>query len=143
MITDIQNTNSLIEKSLWPRTNGFDRALSWHSPGLKSVRVKGAEVSPAVWLAVNLRQALDTLQIGKLCAALKAGGLVSATREHTLRAALAPWRHAVVLRGSDCQRPRTARADPTLIEYDRTVRYLPVLAKGALFLRPRAQSKRV
>jgi hypothetical protein len=52
--------------------------------------------------------------------------------EHTLRAALTLWRRAVALMGPNCQRPKTARTAPSLIEYDRIVRDLPALAEVAL-----------
>ena len=40
---------------------------------------------------------------------------------------------AVVLMGPNCQRRMTVRTIPTFIEYDKTVRELPALAKGGLF----------
>ena len=52
--------------------------FSWNSPGLKRVRLNGAEASLAVVRAVKLSPALDTWPIGEFCAALKAGRLVSA-----------------------------------------------------------------
>ncbi len=42
------------------------------------MRLKGAEVSLAVARAVKLFPRLDNLPIVKLCAALEAGGLISA-----------------------------------------------------------------
>ena len=56
-----------------------------------------------------------------------------ALNEHSLRGTFTLWRRAVVLMGPNCQRRMTAPTIPTFIEYDKTVRDLPALAKGALF----------
>ena len=62
-----------------------------------------------------------------------------AINEHSLRGTFTLWRKRGRVDGAELQRRMTATTIPTFIEYDKTVRDLPALAKGALFLRARSQ----
>ncbi len=85
-------------------------------------------MSLTVVRAVNLWPAADYWPIGKLCAALKAGGLVPALIRETVRRS-----DALATRGraesTELSKTNDGAHCPTFIEYDKT---LPRLRRGSI-----------